>query len=939
MVMNKIICLFMGSLLGLAYTPTVSGQSLPTDTALVDMAYGQKPTWAVTSAVSTIHGDDLLRSSAPSVGNALKGILPGLTVQQQSGEPGYDFYATNMYSRGVSSFVSGQKMLVFVDGFESTLDYLSAEEIESVSLLKDAAALALYGGRGANGVLLITTKKGMISRPHIGVRVQSGLQIPTFLDSPIGAYDYARLYNQAMVNDGLAPRYSDQDLSMYQSGASPYLYPNVDWKREMIKRSAPMNFAELSFRGGSKAIKYYVMAGMMQNYGLYKGTDSKRKENSNAYYARFNFRTNLDIQLTDALSAALYSGISINNLNGPGGDTSADKLISSIWSTAPNAFPVLNPNGTYGGNASQTNPVGNLLGRGLYSENARSLQVIFKLNYDFGRWVKGLGANVSIGYNNYEADTSSKTRDYARYALALKPGTVDDYTYTQFGADAPLTATEGFRTDYSRVNLKAQIDYDRSFGQHAIGAMAFVLSDLYKEYGVRDDNKYMNFGGRLSYSFRKIYIGEVSASYMGTDNFAPGHRFDLFSAVSGAWVMSNERFIQDISWIDLLKFRVSYGRVGNNQTKARFPFNATYDSKGSYLFGVTSSTSGGFRETILANEDATWEHKNIFNVGLNAILWHNLKINFDYFNEIQSGILTQPYSMLLGIVGASYGGVVPYMNIGKVNNHGFELQMRYDGKIGDEFKYFVEGSAWYAKNTVKERGEDLKAYNYLSQTGKSVWKPIVLIAERLYQKEDFDATGNLKQGLPVPQFGVVSPGDIKYVDQNDDKVINANDAYPSGYSTIPEWNYSLNMGLSWHGFDLSALWQGVEHRDVYLSGPSVYSFKDNGTASSLALNSWTETNTAASYPRLSTQYFDNNYRTSTFWRRNGSFLRLRNLQVGYHMSSSVIKALRLTQLYVYANATNVLTINHLDGMADPEAGSLVNYPLTKSFNIGIKLAL
>ena len=929
----------MWILLGLTHTQTISGQPLPTDTASVDIAYGQKPTWAVTSAVSTTSGDDLLRSSAPSVGNALKGVLPGLTVQQQSGEPGYDFYATNMYSRGVSSFVSGQKMLVFVDGFESTLDYLSAEEIESVSLLKDAAALALYGGRGANGVLLVTTKKGMLSKPRIGVRVQGGLQMPTFMDSPVGSYDYARLYNQAMVNDGLTPRYSDQDLAMYQSRANPYLYPNVDWKKEMMKRSAPMNFAELSFRGGSSVIRYYVMAGLMQNFGLYKGTDSKRKENSNAYYARFNFRTNLDIQLTDALSAALYASVSINNLNGPGGDTSADKLIGSIWSTAPNAFPVLNPSGTYGGNASQTNPVGNLLNRGLYSENARSQQVIFRLNYDLGQWIKGLGANVSIGYNNYEADTSSKTRDYARYALALGSGATDDYTYTQFGADAPLTATEGFRTDYSRVNFKAQIDYDRSFGQHTVGAMAFALSDLYKEYGVRDDSKYMNFGVRLTYSFRKTYVGELSASYMGTDNFAPGHRFGLFSAVSGAWVMSNERFMQGISWLDNLKLRASYGRVGNDQTGARFPFNATYASKGSYLFGVTSSTSGGFKETTLANEDATWEYKTIFNVGLDATLWHNLKVNFDYFNEVQSGILTQPYSTLLGIVGASYGGVVPYMNIGKVNNHGFELQVCYNGKIGDEFKYFIEGSTWYAKNTVKERGEDLKAYDYLYQKGKSVWKPIVLIAERLYQKDDFDAAGNLRQGLPAPQFGKVSPGDIKYVDQNDDNVINANDAYSSGFSTIPEWNYSLNMGFLWHGFDLSTLWQGVGHRDVYLSGPNVFSFKDNGTASSLALDSWTEANTVASYPRLSTQYFDNNYRTSTFWCRNGSFLRLRNLQVGYHIPLSVIKALRLTQLYVYANATNILTISHLDGMADPEAGSLVNYPLTKSFNIGIKLAL
>lgn len=932
---NKLNLLLLGCTLMPAWGTFASAQTV-SDSTVQEIAYGKQEAWKTSSAISTVSGNRLLNTTAPSVGNTLHGMLPGLTVLQQSGEPGNDFYQQNLYSRGRSSFVSGQKMLVIVDGFESTLDNISAEEIESISLLKDASALALYGGRGANGVLLVTTKKGKISAPKIGFRVQTGIQAPTYKSDPLGSYDYARLYNQALTNDGLATRYSDDALAAYQSGANPYLYPNVNWRKEVLKNTAPLSMAEMTFRGGSDVIRYYVMAGLLQNSGLYKGTDSKRKESSNAYYMRFNFRTNIDVNISKELMASLYAGGSIGDNSSLGGDNTAYGLINSLWATAPNAFPVYNPDGSFGGNASQTNPVGELLNRGLYKENNRSLQVVFNLKYDFSKLIKGLSMTAGVGYNNYEADTSSKTRNYARYALTANGD--NDYSYTQYGVDAPLTATEGFKTDYTRVNFKAQADYSRTFGNHGLDATVFFLTDIYKVYGVRHDSKYLNYAGRLTYNFRKTYIAEFAASYMGSDNFAPGKRFGFFPAVSAAWVMSNEKFMENVSWIDELKLRASYGTVGNDQTSGRFLFDATYGGRGSYLFGTTSASSGGFGETTLDNKNVGWEHKTIFDVGFDARLAKNLTLGFDYFHEVQKDILTLPSASVLGLVGASYGGILPMMNVGKVTNHGVEVTARYDGHAGKQFTYFVEGGAWYAKNKINEMSENLQVYDYLYSKGHSVGTPMVLVAERLYQQDDFNADGSLKDGIAVPHYGRVAPGDIKYVDQNDDKIIDSNDSYPMGYSVLPEWNYTLRLGMQYKGFDLDVFFQGVANRDVYLNGSSIYSFKNNGNASTLALDSWTPENTDATYPRLSTNNFDNNYRTSTFWKRNGNYLRLRNVQLGYSLPANWMRSIKLSNVYLYINATNLLTFSHLDGLGDPEMGNLLNYPLMKTYNVGLKIA-
>lgn len=911
------------------------------DTVMVDIAYGKQEEWKRTSAISTVTGEELMKTTSPSIGNSLHGRIPGLTVLQQSGEPGYDFDINNIYARGRSSYMGSQEVLVFVDGFEAPLDRLAATEIESISFLKDATAVALYGMRGANGVLLVTTKKGFISAPKVDIRLQTGIQQPTFFSSPINSYDYARLYNQARINDGLSPVYSTDDLESYRSGNDPYFHPDVNWREEIIRNSSPLSLAELSFRGGNEVAKYYVMMNIVQNDGFYKGTDKKRKENSNAYYSSFNFRSNLDISVNKNLLTSLYFSGSVGDRSLPGGGSSAYNFLSSIWTTPPNIFPVYNPDGSYGGNNNFTNPVGDILSRGLYKENSRTFQIIGNLKYDLSDFIKGLSVGAGIAYSNFVADSSPKNRNYARFDISTDGVNGDgtpNIVYAQYGTDTPLEASEGFSTDWSRSNIKLQADYHRVFGDHGIDFNAIALSDVYSAYNVRDNMKYLNFAGRFTYSYQKKYIAELAMAYTGTDNFPPDKRFGLFPAVSAGWVASNEDFFKEIDQIDWLKLRASYGMVGNDKMGAgRFLFDQTYSWKNSYLFGTGSSTVGGFGSDMLSNPNITWEKKNIMNVGIDAVLFNGLSITLDYFNEQRRDILAQPYSSVPGFIGASWGNLLPYMNVGKVKNQGFELDLRYDGTVGKEFDYFIEPSVWFARNEIINMDEEVRPFDYLYRRGHHIGKPFVLIADGLYGENDFDPEGNLNDGMPIPRFGTVKPGDIKYIDQNKDGVIDGNDSYPIGYSNVPEWNYALRFGFAWKGFDMETLFHGVANRDIFLGGPAVYSFTNNGTASHLALNSWTPENKNADYPRLSTVSFDHNYRTSTFWMRNGNYIRLKNIQVGYTLPSAVSTAMRLSKIYVYAHGVNLLTINSIDGISDPEQGSWINYPLSKSYNVGLKI--
>lgn len=901
------------------------------DSTLVNIGYVTQPQWMRTAAISSISNDELTRTTASTAVNSLQGLLPGLTMMRQSGQPGYDFSIEDIYMRGRTTYNSGQKILVFIDGFESSAESLSASEIESVTLLKDASALAIYGSRGANGVLLITTKRGLESKPDIRVRIQSGIQSSLKMPGTVDSYTYASLYNQACVNDGLQPAYSQEALEHYRTMDQQYLYPNVNWRNDLLRKVAPISLADLSFRGGNRIVKYYVHLGVADTRGFFKGTDSKKDINSNSDYTSVNVRSNIDIRLSKRFTVAFNFGGKIGSKSFPGGGASSYSIFNSMYRVAPNAFPVHNPDGTYGGNASQTNPVGELLGRGVYKDLNRSFQIVFTPKLDLDFITKGLNLNASVAYSNYMSETSTKKSNYARYSLSTD--SEGNYIYTPFGTDEPLEAGEGFNTDWSRINVKAALEYARTFGNHDIMAEAFALLDNYREYTSRPKTRYANFALRATYSYKRKYIAEATVSYCGCDDYAPGHRFSVYPALSLGWNLTEEPWLKNSRAVNRLKLRLSAGMTGNNQNpNGKYLFSETYASTGSYLFGTGSSSTTAFGTVSVANPELAPEKEYVFNAGIDAKLFQGLYATLDVFTKTRKGIVSQAEATTPGFVGSSDKNSLPWVNAGTVRNSGFELALDWRTSASGDIDWSVGAGVWYARNTIVEMGEATRAYDYQYRKGHPVGTPFVLVAEGLYDERDFETDGTLKNGLAVPQFGQVRPGDIRYNDRNGDKVIDSNDAVPFGYSDVPEWNFTLSGSFRWKHLNIELMFQGTANRDLWLSGNSVWSFYDNGSASVLSKDSWTSENRDASYPRLSTTNFSNNYRTSTFWRKSGSYLRLKNLYISYDFPINRF----LKDISLYLNGTDLFTIDSLGGFADPESSSPVTYPLSRTVSLGLK---
>ena len=551
-----------------------------------------------------------------------------------------------------------------------------------------------------------------------------------------------------------------------------------------------------------------------------------------------------------------------------------------------------------------------------------------KLELDF--ITEGLSVSASVAYSNNMCESSTKTRNYTRYSLTK---TADGYEYTPYGTDEPLEAGEGFKDDWSRVNAKGSLDYSRRFGKHSVDATAFALVDNYRQYSVRANTRYVNFAGRVTYSYAGKYIAEFSASDTGCDDYAKGHRFGFFPAGSAGWVISEEPWLKNFRNVNYLKLRASAGLVGNNQNSAgRYLFDESYAWTGSYLLGTGGSASSSFGVTTIPNIDLSWEKETIYNVGIDAELFGALTVNADVFTQTRTGIVDQATGTIPGFVGASFGGMLPYMNVGKVRNSGFELTADWHQKKSDDMQWHIGAGVWFARNEIKEMGEPTRVYEYQYRRGHAVGTPFVLVADGYWKQEDFNADGSIVDGLPVPQYGTVRPGDIKYIDQNNDGIIDSNDGVPVGYSYIPEWNFTLNGGLKWKRIELEVMFQGVAGRNIYLSGNTAYSFQDNASASQLAKDSWTPENTDASYPRLSLSNFSNNYRTSTFWKRNGSYLRLKNLYLAYNLPTRAAGH----AMCLYVNGTNLFTINASGVISDPESSSLITYPLTRTVSVGMK---
>lgn len=891
------------------------------------VAYGMQPKWMTTGAVSSVRGNEL-KSFVPNIANMLNGRIPGLVVQQWGCEPGADSPAMN--ARGVNTYGSGTGLFIVIDGFQSTEAYfqqLTPQEIESITLLKDASATAIYGSKGANGVLLITTKRGTSDKIKINFSIQSGFQQPLRLPEFLGAYDYATLYNEALVNDGKSPFYTPMDLEAYKTGNDPIFHPDVDWYGTILRKAAPITNYNFTASGSNEYFRYFVLLNVLDDRSLYRKAGNVSDFSKNGTYTRYNFRTNIDVKLSKRLQGAITLGGTIEDKTNPGTSENTSGMFDLMSSIAPNAFPVYVSTGMYGGNSMYSNPLGDLMQTGYTSYNGRSLQAIFQLKGDLGFITPGLSVNGAVGFNTYFKSYSKKSRQYARYSVDRD--NADEIIYTTYGQNTSLAGDESSSSQWRDYSLQASLNYNRTFnGLHNIDAIYLGSYNDYVVAGTDLSYKNIAMGGRVTYSYDKRYIGEFSFGYNGTENFPKGHRFGFFPAGSLGWILSNEAFLKGNPILNYLKLRASYGIVGNDNIGGiRYMFDQYYDGYG-YHLGNSNNVQDGLVQGKLANPDVTWEKEKKFNVGFEATLVNKIDVSFDYFIQKRSNILSQPYRTVPDYLGISR----PDINIGKVDNKGLETSIRYNGIGKKDLTYFVETSLWYAKNKVVYNAEAIQENEYLYGTGRIVGQPFVLEAIGFFKDED----DILKS--PTQTFTDVRPGDIKYKDQNKDGKIDSNDYYPIGYTSMPQITLGLHGGITFKGFDMDIFFQGAANRTVYCGGKYYHAFQNDGKISSIALGRWTpETAETATYPRLSSENNLNNYQASSFWQKNGNFLKLRSLEIGYTLPFQLSRKINLEKVRIFANGTNLFSLDHMDGFTDPETMS--GYPALRIISFGLSIQL
>lgn len=907
----------------------------------INIAYTKQNKLGLTSAVSNITGEQLEDSYVTNIGNTLFGKLSGLTVNPVGGEPGKDHPTYNI--RGITT-LNNAAPLIYVDGFEMTMDLLMPEEIESISILKDAAALAPFGIKGANGVIWVTTKRGKIADPKLKVSLKTGLQEPTKLPKFVDAYNYASLYNEANSNDNYniwSPYYSNEQLNAYKTGNDgtianyDLLYPNVNWYDEVLKSSAPTTNADVSFSGGNKSVRYFLLLGYQHTEGLYKDTDKKRGINSNLDYKRFNLRANVDAQLTNIFDVSVQFGGAIEDQYTPGATTSS--LWNNMAKYPANAFPVKTPKGWGGTALHPDNPKATVIQKGFRQFHYRSLQASLTLGQNLEFITPGLRLTETYSLQNYTGSYYYKYRDFQRFQpYAVSDTEVGYYVTGSQDNDFTISQTGTSRnTQNVRQNIQLALTYDRRFNLHQFHGSVIFHTD---EYLIDGDNVPFvtrGFMGRLGYGYNSKYFTELGYAINGTGDFPKGNNIGFFPSLSVAWLASNEDFLKNSRTIDLLKLRASIGILGNSDIGGqRFAYQQYYHNKNSSTkFGWEGTASAALLyEYTMANRDLTWEKALKANIGIDARLLKKLDVELDLFYE-------RRYDILVSQNEFEYLGILTGMsNEGEVTNKGMELSLMWQDKIG-KVSYYAQSTFSFARNKIEKMNEVPRAEEYLKRTGKSISQPFALEAMGLFQSwEEIN-----DPSTPKHTFEEVQPGDIRYVDQNGDGFIDDNDlvALKDRYSSLPEITYGINVGANYGDFDLKLTGYGVANRSVYLNGINNWAFQNSGNVSEWALDRWAyypdqgiDTRSTASYPRLSLGTNSNNWRNSSFWSKNGGYFRLSEVILGYTIPRSITTKIKIDKLRVFILASNLLTIDDID-MVDPAV--MTGHSFLKSFNIGLNL--
>ena len=930
------------------------------------VAYGVQKKVTVTGAISSVGSEELTRTPVSSVNNVLGGQMTGLTTVQYSGEPGSD--AADIFVRGKATF-NDSSPLIQVDGVERSMSDIDPNEIESVTVLKDASATAVFGIRGANGVILITTKRGKEGKATVTFNTSASILQPTKMVEQANSYEYATFYNQLMINDGAAPRFSDVLVQKFKDHSDPILYPDTRWADYIMKNMALQTQHNLSISGGTDRVRYFISAGAYTQGGLFQNFELPYDVSYS--YKRFNYRANFDIDVTKTTLLSFNLAGNVDNSYKPHTSQGVSGMIKNMYYATPFSSPGI-VDGKYVVTAQDYGGEDGLpfvggTGMSYYgsgfdraSNNKLTADLILDQKLDF--ITKGLSVKVKGSYNSSFVVTKTGTG-----------GAVATYTPVPQEDGSVLYRKSGENTDvrYSYSNNKARdwymeasLNYARSFGDHNVTALFLYNQSKEYYYGSQYSDVprgYVGLVGRVTYDWQSRYMAEFNIGYNGSENFAPERRFGTFPAGSLGWIMSEEKWFQPLKpWVSFLKLRASVGMVGNDKTPnkdMRFLYlpdpyqvnnadlpNRTNNSGYAYAFGIENSTvSMGARELSKNNAEVGWETALKQNYGIDINFFDDrLRTSIDYYREHRKDIL-----LLDGTAPSLIGFTVPYANLGEVNSWGWELSLKWNDRIGDSFRYWANLNLSYNQNEIIEDKQAPQSYDYQYTKGHRIGARSQYVFFRYYDEQTpelYEKTFN----RPYPeQMTVLQNGDAVYVDLNGDRIIDSNDmSRDYGYTDDPEYMLGFNLGFSWKNWEVSTQWTAAWNVSRMISDvfrQPFFSSADPETGGLLAYhldNTWTPDNPSqdAKYPRATFTNRNNNYATSTLYEQDSKYLRLKTLQVAYNFDLPFMKKLGLNTLQLAFSGYNLWTVTpYLWGDPETRASNAPSYPLSKTYTLSLKV--
>lgn len=880
----------------------------------------------IVGATSTIDEDAISSSNQMNVLNILSGKAPGLNVSQVPTEPGRS--ATVLNIRGLSRSATDNAPLIIIDGIERPLEDLTPEEIESITVLKDATSKILYGPKAVNGVLLVKTKRGIKYKRDRQFNIEFGAQTPVRMPEYLNSADYATMYNQARINDGLSPYYTQTDIDGYRMGTNPVLYPDVDFHKLCLNDHMSYRKAIAQFRGGNESAQYYVNA----TYAGYGGYEAVGKNNTSN---KFNLRVNLDYKVNDWLKAFvdIAGQMEFYTTN----YMSADKLFSRLSSHRPNAYPIKfsdpgNP-GTeiYGAmenanlSSSRENIYAEMALGGSKENTVRKGQTNIGFDLSLDRYVKGLSAKAYVTFDVYNYLVVGKNENISSYRPIFNENSLigkELLTVEKKVSDKSRIADQMYRN----YGYFGQLSYDRTFqAKHQLKSDLVIFQSRRENLGSSQDDVNRTFALRTNYVYNKKWIAELDMAVMGSSRFTKGNRYGYFPTVGVAWIASEEKFLKDKEWLDFLKIKASTGLLGTDNYFDFFLFESRWNTSQSTHFGPKLEEDVNTSTLVhVGNPDLTWEKSFEINIGAEASFLNCLTADFNYFNNYRYDILTPTTSF-----SSINGGELMYRNYGSVRNQGVELALEYSGNIG-KLHYSIGGNTIWSK-AVYEKTDDMEG---LSSNRKKEGKPVDtrfgLIAEGLFKSGDEIAAH------PVQDFGPVQIGDVKYANINNDHHINENDMLPIG-NEYPRFQFGLNINLAYKGFELSLSGSGMAQYDIYLNN-SYYWMREDQKYSTFVKNYFNPSTGEGKFPRLTTQQNQNNYRSSSLWMRSGNFFKLRDAMLSYSLPQNITNKMTLKQVKLFVRGSNLFTISSIKDL-DPEYidAGVTGYPFFRSFTGGINV--